>query len=48
MDKFTTQNIEVRCETTFEMWNAIRDVLKNAVAQDEQPPADFGMETDRQ
>ena len=48
MDKFTTQNIEVRCETTFEMWNAIRDVLKNAVAQDEQPPADFGIETDRQ
>ena len=47
MDKFTTQNIEVRCETTFEMWNAIRDVLKNAVAQDEQPPADFEMETDR-
>ena len=48
MDKFTTQNIEVRCETTFEMWNAIRDVLKNAVAeQAEQPPADFEIETDK-
>lgn len=36
MDKFTTQNIEVRCETTFELWNAIRDVLKAAVSQPEE------------
>ena len=49
MDKFTTQNIEVRCETTFEMWNAIRDVLANAVGQDDAPQqeGDFGIETDK-
>ena len=49
MDKFTTQNIEVRCETTFELWNAIRDVLANAVSQQDggQPPSDFGIETDK-
>lgn len=49
MDKFTTQNIEVRCETTFEMWNAIRDVLANAVGQDNAPQQedDFGIETDK-
>ena len=37
MDKFTVQNIEVRCEATFELWNAIRDVLINAVGQEEPP-----------
>ncbi len=53
MDKFTTQNIEIRCETTFEMWNAIRDVLANAVAQNEAPVEkaqdddNNGMENDR-
>ena len=49
MDRFTTQNIEVRCETTFEMWNAIRDVLKNAVAQDEiqQQLPEENVESDR-
>ena len=33
MDKFTVQNIEIRCEATFELWNAIRDVLINATTQ---------------
>jgi len=49
MDKFTAQNIEVRCETTFELWNAIRDVLASAVAQEASEPAqsDFGIETDK-
>lgn len=50
MDKFTTQNIEIRCETTFEMWNAIKEVLANAVAQQGETPSvqdDNGMENDR-
>ena len=49
MDKFTAQNIEVRCETTFELWNAIRDVLASAVAQEQSEPSqsDFGIETDK-
>ena len=50
MDRFTEQNIAVRCETTFELWNAIRDVLANAVGQEQieqQPPAEEGMENDR-
>lgn len=38
MDKFTTQNIEIRCETTYELWNAIKEVLQNAV--DPQPIPD--------
>lgn len=43
MDKFTTQNIEIRCETTYELWNAIRDVLQNAVDPQpipDEPPTD--------
>lgn len=57
MDRFTVQNIEVRCETTFEMWNAIRDVLANAVGDAGTPtpfegesgaePENFEIETDR-
>lgn len=58
MDKFTMENIEIRCETTFELWNAIKNVLKEAVAKDEDnemiissvddiPDDDFEMENDR-
>lgn len=48
MDKFTTQGIEIRSETTFELWRAIADVLSNAVAPKEQAePTDFNIETDR-
>ena len=53
MDKFTTQNIEIRCEATFELWNAIRDVLINAVGSKEkelapqEQPDNFDIETDR-
>lgn len=49
MDKFTSQNIEVRCETTFEIWNVIRDVLKAAVSQSEEPPShdENSVENDR-
>lgn len=59
MDKFTTQNIEVRCETTFEIWNAIKNVLKSATKSDQSNeveqevlpvddmPSDMDIETDR-
>jgi organic radical activating enzyme len=48
MDKFTEQNIEIRCETTFEIWDAIKGVLENAVNPmplDDMP--DMEIETDR-
>jgi len=48
MDDFTEENIEVRCETTFEIWDAIKNVLENAVnhnSSDDMP--DMSIETDR-
>lgn len=50
MDKFMDKNIEVKCETTFVMWKAIRDVIAEAVndgqcKKDENQ--DFEIETDR-
>ena len=48
MDKFTMENIEVRCETTFELWNAIKQVVQNTV--DPQPIdncSGMDIETDR-
>lgn len=51
MDKFMDKNIEVKCETTFVLWKAIRDVLADAVGGNEPPaedaPRDFEIETDR-
>ena len=47
MDKFTEENIEKRCETTFELWNAIKMVLRDAVMPDENIFPDMGIETDR-
>ena len=57
MDKFTEANIEIRCETTFNIWNAIINVIQDAVAEDhkinhpdEKPPVepiDMDIETDR-
>lgn len=48
MDKFTMENIEVRCETTFELWNAIKEVLQNAVDPQPLSEADqFEIENDR-
>lgn len=51
MDKFTTQNIQIRCETTFQLWDAIKDVLVGATgitnnSQNDQP-VDMSIETDR-
>ena len=42
MDKFSTKNIETRCETTFEIWNSITEILKNAVS-DKQEITDDGI-----
>lgn len=36
MDNFTQQNIEVRCETTFALWDAIKQVLKRTMPISEQ------------
>jgi hypothetical protein len=47
MDKFTEENIEKRCETTFELWNAIKMVLRDAVMPDENIFPDMEIETDR-
>ena len=47
-ENLTEENIEVRCETTFEIWDAIKNVLENAVnhnSSDDMP--DMSIETDR-
>lgn len=53
MDKFTTLDIEVKCETTFNIWKAITDVIENAVEeglkknQTVEEVTDMSIETDR-
>lgn len=51
MDKFEKQNIEIKCQTTFEIWKAIKDVLFNATGVDENnsnnDDEDMSIETDR-
>lgn len=45
MNWFEEQNIEVKCETTFRIWNAIQSTLEDAMRG--KPFVDDGIETDR-
>ena len=48
MDKFSKQNIEIRCETTFEIWKSIRDILFNATGiENDNDDNDMSIQTDR-
>lgn len=53
MDKFTALDIEIKCETTFNIWKAISDVIENAVEeglkknQTVADVTDMSIETDR-
>lgn len=47
MEKFVEENIERRCETTFEIWNAIKQTLKENLFVLDNNDVDMSIETDR-
>jgi ABC-type lipopolysaccharide export system ATPase subunit len=44
VDEFSNSDLEIRCETTFKVFEVIKQALKEAV---EVNPDDMGIETDR-